>query len=198
MGTTCLRCSNCSTTPSSASYLRFLDSQKITMIRLYFSTVVILVALVFTPYEINAKCKKSDFTGFTYSNGKAILDQHNYLRRSVGKKDLKWSNNLEYMAWYVLKNTNNECTHSATNRFTEEIKESGKKLECPRAYDGHWENIALGRPENMAQGWIDEGPENYDGKEHGHYETMVNSDVKFVGCWHAGDCLKCIYWGNQN
>ena len=101
---------------------RFLDSQKITMIRLYFSTVVILVALGFTPYEISAKCKQSDSTGFTYSNGKAILDQHNYLRRSVGVKDLKWSNNLEYMAWYVLKNTNNECTHSATNRYKDEIK----------------------------------------------------------------------------
>ena len=93
------------------------------MIRLYFSTVVILVALGFTPHEISAKCKSSDVgKGFQYPNGETILNQHNYLRRSLGKADLKWSNNLEYMAWYVLKNTNNECTHSATNRFKEEIK----------------------------------------------------------------------------
>ena len=103
--------------------LIFLDSQKITMIRLYLSTVVVLVALGFTPSEISAKCKSSDDAfGFQYSNGKAILDQHNNLRRSVGRTPLKWSNSLEYLAWYVLKNTNNECTHSATNRYKNKIK----------------------------------------------------------------------------
>jgi len=178
-----------------------LDSEKLTMIRLYLSTVVVLVALGFTPSEISARCKSSDDgMGFQYSNGKAILNQHNNLRRSLGKADLKWSNNLEYMAWYVLKNTNNECTHSATSRYKNKILKKGKQLECKSYWNGHFENIAAGShlsDRSLVQLWIDEGPENGDGKEHGHYENMVNSDLKWVGCWKSGpkNCLKCIYWG---
>ena len=43
------------------------------------------------------------------------------------------------------------------------------------------------------QAWINEGPGPFP--DHGHYETMVNPDVKWIGCYTKDKCYKCVYWG---
>ena len=65
-------------------------------------------------------CATTDFKQFYYTNGAAILEQHNNLRRRYGRQDLKWSNRLEYEAWMTLEKES-ECSHDATNRHKDQI-----------------------------------------------------------------------------
>ena len=65
-------------------------------------------------------CKSQDFSGFQYSGGSKILSQHNKLRRRFGVPNLKWSNTLEYQAWYTMQQ-DPTCSHDATNRFKNAI-----------------------------------------------------------------------------
>lgn len=134
-------------------------------------------------------CKSQDFSGFQYSGGSKILSQHNKLRRRFGVPNLKWSNTLEYQAWYTMQQ-DPTCSHAATNRFKNAIiNEVGQHLQCESYWCGHYENLAIGDVPTGVQRWINEGPGG------GHHDNMVSSDVAWVGCWHKGDCLKCLYWG---
>ena len=69
------------------------------------------------------------------------------------------------------------------------IDEVGQHLQCESYWCGHYENLAIGDVPTGVQRWINEGPGG------GHHDNMVSSDVAWVGCWHKGDCLKCLYWG---
>lgn len=141
------------------------------------------------------KCANSDDShGFQHNKGRTIFNKHNSLRRRVGRTPLKWSNSLEYMAWFILDKSSS-CSHAATDNYANKIFEHGKNLECQSNWLGHFENIAIGSPNTGVQRWINEGPENGDGRQHGHYENMVNEQVKWIGCWQTSSCLKCLYWG---
>lgn len=141
------------------------------------------------------KCANSDDShGFQHNKGRTIFNKHNSLRRRVGRTPLKWSNSLEYMAWFILDKSSS-CSHAATANYAKKIFEHGKNLECQSNWLGHFENIAIGSPNTGVQRWINEGPENGDGRQHGHYENMVNEQVKWIGCWQTSSCLKCLYWG---
>ena len=174
------------------------------------------------------KCANSDDShGFQHNTGRTIFNKHNSLRRRVGRTPLKWSNSLEYMAWFILDKSSS-CSHAATDNYANKIfgkyslllatcynhlhmiritmkrcnislrlfvAEHGKNLECQSNWLGHFENIAIGSPNTGVQRWINEGPENGDGRQHGHYENMVNEQVKWIGCWQTSSCLKCLYWG---
>jgi len=143
-------------------------------------------------------CVQSDDSDSWYfkNKGKAILKKHNKLRRQNGLPDLKWSARIEYEVYDIMHNKNPGCTHEATNDYKADIKsKAGDILKCEKNWLGHFENIAIGHSSELAgvQAWINEGPGV--GPDHGHYENIVNPDVKWIGCYTKDKCYKCVYWG---
>ena len=69
------------------------------------------------------------------------------------------------------------------------LGDAGQHLQCQKYWCGHYENLAIGGVSSGVQRWINEGPGG------GHHDNMVSRDVAWIGCWHKGGCLKCLYWG---
>jgi len=194
-----------------------LDSQlqtlwrttNVKMLRLLSVAVVLLSAVLFERVQGECStsinngctdcmkgCATTDFKQFYYTNGAAILEQHNNLRRRYGRQDLKWSNRLEYEAWMTLEKES-ECSHDATNRHKDQIiREAGQHLQCDQWMCGHSENIHFPNPsytncyddKSCVQDWINEG---WGG---GHHDNMASDNNAWVGCWGREGCLKCLYW----
>ncbi|TPR41260.1 CAP domain-containing protein [Apilactobacillus micheneri] len=151
--------------------------------------------------------KKPDIIkdGFNYTSGK-IVDWNTY-HDIVIKKAFAMLNNLRIQKGLNPLKYNNILDKIANIRAIQEAKRLGKtddithynkngvaysdilaKKYLPDSY-GLGENLATSDypvgatedAEDLTNEFIGEGPENNNGKEHGHYENMVDKDYSSVG-----------------
>jgi len=67
------------------------------------------------------------------------------------------------------------------------------QCECPKSGGYHGEDEAL-----CFKTYFREGPENGDGKVHGHYTTMMSSSSKCVACGYSGDTTTHNFCGSDS